>query len=476
MPPGWVPFSDLERHVTEFHDKDAAARLSKVARILQGMAGAMPSEFKLQLEHKGRKSGPIQNWRALDVNWETGQVEVRLVELLKGNTYFGDIAESIGFGRHELRPDELERLEGEACSLLVSTPLIASAVGQADRRHRRELRRTRLLEPDEDQIPSIWIRRGKLLCAIRQFLALHRLSGSFRAEDLFPTLLLACERSDACCYTLLLQRGRYRRGRLRSWIALGEPEWHAWQAQVCTKRLLARSWDPLACAEQFGIAVPGRTALKAEERLARLGVFAPDTSKRLGWNAFTLAAQLGIEFDADVTLREAETILLRFDGKLVPFAIHRDTVEAELRQIYQQWTPATQQPALPLSASEPAAARLQPEPPSPQPVRLDSVSPSALEQLRSLRPHESDAMKDERPTAVSVPASGSAARLQQPEPPADNLKPNDPRGLASQFAKEHPTWGQRRLWATWNDPKQKRPHISLKYFPMLKGKGRPPGS
>jgi hypothetical protein len=140
LPPSWVPWSDLGRHIVEFHGQDAAALLPKIAMILQRYARTMPFQFQLQIEHKERKAGPIQDWDPLNVDWETGDVEVRVAELLNfGNTDFGRITQWIGFYYGELRPSELEGLHGRICPLLVSTLLVDDAVRQATSQHRREM-------------------------------------------------------------------------------------------------------------------------------------------------------------------------------------------------------------------------------------------------------------------------------------------------------------------------------------------------
>ncbi len=83
------------------------------------------------------------------------------------------------------------------------------------------------------------------------------------------------------------------------------------------------------------------------------------------------------------------------------------------------------------------------------------------------------------------PPRGPAATLPEPQPitgvetaPTPNLK-----ALADAWADKHPTWGQRRLYAEWNETKLKkqggkrlhpdRPHIGFTMFRMLPRLGRP---
>jgi hypothetical protein len=257
--------------------------------------------------------------------------------------------------------------------------------------------------------PELWVVQSTFLSAVRWFLARPSFPlGDLSADDAISDLFLALERCDACHHKLLLPR-RYHTGPLMNWIALDPADQRAWKVRIRTKRLLARSWDPQSEAERLGIT--SGTALEAEERLARLGVFAPNKLHYRSLDAFELAAQLGIMFDVDVTMLEAEKLLLRLDGRLVPFARHRDVIETELRRICRQRTLAKQQPAQ-------AAIQL----PSPLPVHIESVADQVRELWhQAARPAEQSEPDKPTDTAIATTLKTPRKRRVMKKPLSPNV-------------------------------------------------------
>jgi len=85
--------------------------------------------------------------------------------------------------------------------------------------------------------------------------------------------------------------------------------------------------------------------------------------------------------------------------------------------------------------------------------------------------------------------SGPAAPLPEPKPGASADLPTAStisdvatlKALADAYAEEHPTWGQRRLFESWNEKgknprRHQRPHIGFNTFRKLPGVGRPRSS
>jgi hypothetical protein len=103
-------------------------------------------------------------------------------------------------------------------------------------------------------------------------------------------------------------------------------------------------------AVAVGLGYPYLTEREAIERLLRAGISEPLGDGR-GVSSLQLAERLGILLDAEVTRLHADHLLLPLDGKIFPFAMSRNAIEAKLQQICRQLRP----------------------PPPPEPRRLEHV-------------------------------------------------------------------------------------------------------